>query len=230
MNCKFCDKELSKSQVYEYLRGKTKGCCSRSCGNLIVHYKSLADKPKYTSDNRLLFKNTCFVCKSEFESVVKNQKTCGLKCSGVISSNRMKKNNPMKSITIKQKVSDTLKRIGHKPNILGGNGRGNTVYQELLFNSLIEIHKSFKCEYVFNTKKYNQDKQYSNHYKIDIASDLLMIAIEVDGTSHSSLKIKQCDKKKEQVLTLAGWRVLRFSNSMIKNQLMNCVLMVSSMM
>lgn len=230
MNCKFCNKQLTTSQVYQYLRGKSKGYCSRSCGNLSIYYKSIENKPNYTIDNRLLFKNTCIVCKSKFESVAKNQKMCGSKCSGVIASERMKKNNPMKSQETRQKVSNTLKRIGHKPSILGGNGRGNTFYQQLLFDNLIKIDKSFSCEYIFNTKKYNQDKKYPNHYKIDIASALLMIAIEVDGPSHNSIKIKKCDKKKEDLLILAGWRVLRLSNLQIKKELQNCVLMVSSMM
>lgn len=229
MNCKFCNKKLTELQVYEYLRGKTKGNCSIQCGNLSIHYESVLDVPNYTNDNRILFTNKCIVCGNEFKSTAKKQKTCNAKCSGRLSSIRMKENNPMKSLETRNKVSNTLKRIGHKPIIRGGNGRGNTVEQQLLYDELIKVNESFICEYIFNTKKYNQDKQYPSHYKIDIASALLMIAIEVDGPSHNSIKMKKCDKKKENLLNLAGWRVLRLSNLQIKKELQNCVLMVSSM-
>ena len=98
MSCKFCNKELTDSQVYEYLRGKTKGYCSRSCGNLAVYYESVLYIPKYKFRNRLLFTNECIVCGSKFESTVKKQKTCNFKCAGKLSSIRMKDNNPMKSL------------------------------------------------------------------------------------------------------------------------------------
>lgn len=228
MNCKFCNKPLKDSQVYEYLRGKTKGYCSRACGNLSIHYNSISDLPKYIN-NRKIFKNKCSVCDSIFESVTKNQKTCSLKCSGVLSSIRMTDKNPMHKKETRDKVSDALKRIGHKPMKQGGNGRGNTKEQQLLYDELIKINKSFVCEYIFKTKGFNEEKIYPNHYKIDIASEEFMLAIEIDGQSHNSLKVKQWDKKKTDLLISQGWKVLRLSNSQIQKELKNCVQVVMSM-
>ena len=228
MNCKFCDKLLNDAQVYQYLRGKTKGYCSRSCGNLSIHYKNINEKPKYVR-RRKIFKGNCIVCNLEFESTVKNQKLCGLKCAGVLSSKRMTDKNPMLNKETRNKVSETLKRIGHKPIKQGGNGRGNTTEQQLLYDELIKINESFVCEYIFKTKGFNKDKIYPNHYKIDIASEELMLAIEIDGTSHNSLKVKECDKKKTNLLISQGWKVLRLSNSQIQKELKNCAQVVMSM-
>jgi len=228
MNCKFCNKTLNNAQVYDYLRGRTKGYCSRSCGNLAIHYTDINNKPKYIR-KRKIFNGNCIVCNSEFESTVKNQKTCNLKCAGALSSIRMTEKNPMLNKETRDKVSDTLKKIGHKPIKQGGNGRGNTTEQQLLYEELIKINKSFVCEYIFKTKGLNEEKIYPTHYKIDIASKELMLAIEVDGVSHNSLKVRECDKKKTNLLLSQGWKVLRLSNSQIQKELQNCVQVVMSM-
>lgn len=232
MNCKFCNKPLNNVQVYEYLRGKTKGFCSRICGSLSIYYEDAIKKPKYIIKNgrkRKIFNGNCIVCKLEFESTVKNQKTCNVKCAGVLSSKRMIDENPMHKKEIREKVSNTLKIIGHKPLIRGGNGKGNTTEQQLLYNELVKINKSFVCEYVFKTKGLNAKKIYPTHYKIDIASKELMLAIEIDGRSHNSNKVKEWDKKKTNLLTSQGWRVLRLSNLQIQKELKNCVQVVMSM-
>jgi len=232
MNCKFCSKPLNNSQVYQHLRGKSKGFCSRFCAILSFHYKDAINKPNYIIKNgkkRKLFNGNCIVCKSKFESTVKNQKTCNAKCAGVLSSKRMTDKNPMLSKEVRDKVSDTLKIINHKPIKQGGNGRGNTVEQQLLYDELIKINKSFVCEYIFKTKEFNLNKIYPNHYKIDIASKELMLAIEVDGRTHNNNKVKECDKKKTNLLISQGWRVLRLSNLQIQKELMNCVQVAMSM-
>jgi len=232
MNCKFCNKTLRDIQVYDYLRGRTKGFCSRSCSNLSLHYKNANSQPKYKitkGRKSKLFNGTCIVCKSNFESTVSNQKICNLKCAGVLSSIRMTKKNPMHNLDTRQKVSNTLKKIGHKPIIQGGDGRGNTLPQQLLYDELIKINESFVCEYVFRTKDFNSEKIYPNHYKIDIGSKELMLAIEVDGNTHNTTKIKECDRKKTELLVSQGWKVLRLSNSQIQKELENCVQAVMSM-
>lgn len=229
MNCKFCNKELTKAQIYEFIRGKSKGNCSRICGNLARHYNDISERPKYTARRRKIFGNTCKVCGEYFESTVKYQKMCGLKCSGVIAAERMRENNPMKSQETRQKASDTLKRIGHKPIVLGGNGRGATKFQQILFDQLTAIDDSFELEVIEKTSEYAKQFRAPNHYKIDIASRKNMIAIEVDGFSHNSNKIKECDERKTVLLNLKGWKVLRLSNSQIEKELANCVQMVMSM-
>lgn len=229
MNCLFCNKPLSKAQIYEYERGKSKGTCSRKCGGLLHNYGNINNLPKYNDDKRILYLKTCIVCKNKFETTVKSQGCCNQKCGGVLTSIRMTLKNPMINKETRLKVSKTLKKIKHKPKIQGGNGRGNTKYQELLLNKLNKIDNSFLTEFIFKTKEYNKDKIYPYHYKIDIASELHKIAIEIDGLSHRCLKIKECDKKKEKLLSLAGWKVLRFTNSQIQKELEICVQMVMSM-
>lgn len=229
MNCKFCNKELTKTQVYDVLRGRNSGSCSRACGILGIHYKNISEKPKYTVRRRKIFKNTCDVCGIDFENTVKNQKTCGVKCAGVLSSKRMFENNPMKDVSTRIKVSETLKSMGYKPKIQGGNGRGATKFQQILFDQLIAVDDSFELEAIEKTGEYAKQFRAPNHYKIDIASRKNMIAIEVDGFSHNSNKIKECDERKTILLNLKGWKVLRLSNSQIEKELANCVQMVMSM-
>ena len=141
----------------------------------------------------------------------------------------MSRYNPMKDAKTRNKVSKTLKKIKHKPKVQGGNGRGPTEYENLLLKELLKIDKSFVGNLVEVTSAYKKDYNCPNHYKIDIASKAHMIAIEVDGSSHSSLKVKECDKRKDQVLSLIGWRVLRLSNDQIEKELKNCVQMALSM-
>jgi predicted nucleic acid-binding Zn ribbon protein len=224
MKCHFCEKELNDSQKYEVLRGKAKGFCSKKCSQLMYAYKS---KENYINST----KRTCIVCNTDFYFPPHRKQTiCSPKCAGKISSERMKLKNPMSNEDTRIKVSETLKKIKHKPFVMGGNGRCATVPQLSLYNELTKINDSFCMEYIERLGKENILKyKCPNHYKIDIASGVLKIAIEVDGPSHNSIKIKECDKKKEMILSSRGWKVLRFTNSQIMNELQNCVQTVMSM-
>lgn len=154
---------------------------------------------------------------------------CSLKCAGVLSSERMKKNNPMKNKETRDKVSRTLKKIGHKPPIRGGNGTGMTEPQRILLNELNKQDESFRDEVVVKTMPYTHEFKSPYGYKVDIGSRKHKLAIEVDGSSHNTLKRIKCDKKKTEVLNLKGWRVLRFTNQQIMKSKMDCVQKVLSM-
>ena len=52
-------------------------------------------------------------------------------------------------------------------------------------------------------------------YKVDIALPEHRLAIEVDGRSHDTKRVKASDRKMEAVLSSLGWKVLRFSNAAI---------------
>ena len=91
---------------------------------------------------------TCCECGAEFEATgyrrsrwLKGERTyCGVGCSNAYrarvssetmaatnrkyASARMTERNPMHREEIRQKVSDSLQRIGHRPKQRGGNGRG----------------------------------------------------------------------------------------------------------
>jgi len=130
-----------------------------------------------------------------------------------LSSNRMKKNNPMFKKETRDKMSNTLKYIGHKPRIQGGNGKEMPVSQRVL---LVALGKGWYAEHVVLTKGI-MDSPYN--YKIDIANPKKMIAIEVDGRSHCLLKRQEQDRKKEKILKKLGWIVLRFKNEEVMSNL-----------
>ena len=224
MNCKWCDKQLTDSQVYSYLRGKSKGnSCSSKCSMMILNYTT---KENYYK----IHQSICVVCDSTF---LRNTSSSGLVCStgcqGVLSSVRMKVNNPMFKEEFRLKASLKQKEIKHKPFIQGGNGRSATVQQLKLYNELIKYDNSFEMELIEKTNPYTEQFNSPRHYKIDVASRIHKLAIEVDGSSHNSLKVKECDNRKDKLLSLKGWKVLRLSNSQIDNELQNCVQTVLSM-
>ena len=141
-------------------------------------------------------------------------------------SKRMKENNPMSNPDTRQKVSKTLKNMNWKPPVHCGNGHGLTIPQTLLLKEL----EGFLPEYVVKTGYSQKDSHgYPTCYKIDLANPELMIAVEVDGYSHCSLKNQERDRKKENFLISKGWKVFRFKNKEILESLNLCVQKVKSM-
>lgn len=125
------------------------------------------------------------------------------------ASARMKTNNPMHRGDAKERMTATIKAIGHKPKSRGGNGK-ITASQKLLADALITYSPIMELSIPTTAKRGNADG-YSTHYKIDIALPYDMIAIEVDGNSHSG-KQKERDERKTRFLNSLGWDVMRVSN------------------
>ena len=69
---------------------------------------------------------------------------------------------------------------------------------------------------------------YPTCYKMDIGCPSLMLSIEVDGGSHTALKVQERDMKKTALLTSFGWTVLRFSNKEVLNGLGQCMEVIES--
>jgi hypothetical protein len=136
----------------------------------------------------------------------------------------MKAKNPMRDPEVRAKMSETHKRIGHKPKFQGGNGRGPTEPQQRLAKAL-----GWPMEIAIRTLK-KRGSGYPTSYKVDIADGANMIAIEVDGGSHLSLKGQAMDAKKTELLSSLGWTVLRFSNQEVMERLEECVQTVMSTM
>lgn len=189
----------------------------------------------------------CFWCNTIIENPTKSQKDhfklskhmyCSKECSTMYrkkissitmsntnkkyASNRMKINNPMNSPIIRKKVSETLKNIGHKPIIQGGNGRGLTIPQAILLNKLISLGILCVAEQPICTKT-KRHQGYPPCYKVDIAILNKMIAIEIDGVSHNTITRQQLDIKKDQFLKSIGWTIIRFKNLQVMNNLDNCL-------
>ncbi len=121
---------------------------------------------------------------------------------------------PMLNPESRAKVSETLKRRGHKPRLQGGNGRPMSVPQALLLDAL---GTEWQSEVVVATG--TKGNGVPSHWKIDIAHPARMLAVEVDGGSHSSRKVMERDARKDAFLASRGWTVLRFTNQEVLSSL-----------
>lgn len=136
-------------------------------------------------------------------------------------SRRMTEHNPMSDPETRARQSATLRAIGHRPPVQGGNGRGLTEPQRLLSEAL-----GWPTEVIVPTGQ--RGRGLPTHFKLDIANPELMIAVEIDGGSHNSLVVRERDQRKDAFLTGAGWTVLRFSNREAMADTAACVRTVMS--
>lgn len=135
------------------------------------------------------------------------------------ASERMRARNPMSREDVRARVSATLRAIGHRPKTRGGNGM-LTEPQKALAEAL-----GWQCEVAVSCPRLEGRPTV---YKVDVANPDSKIAIEVDGPSHSALKVKAADRRKEEFLRSCGWSVFRFSNQEVTERLADCVRTVLS--
>lgn len=168
---------------------------------------------------RICFKGVCdcgTIKVFDKNSVVSNRtKSCGC-LNSKLSSQRMKKRNPMWMPGIKEKSIATNKALGTRPIIRGGNGQEMPIPQRVLLTAL---GNGWYAEHTIATHLRKLKNGYPTCYKIDIANPKKMIGIEVDGGSHQLLKRKEQDKKKTLFLEKLGWKILRFKNEEIMSNL-----------
>lgn len=126
------------------------------------------------------------------------------------SNKRIAELKPSLNTEVAQKVSETLRRKGHKPSERGGNGRPMTVPQVTLLELL---GSEWTPELAVTTGGGYQP----HHYKIDLAHAVLKVAVEIDGPSHNSPSRRAADKRKDEWLRAHGWTVLRYSNQTVLN-------------
>lgn len=146
------------------------------------------------------------------------RKTCSAKCRAkrssvtmahtntIHASARMKTNNPMHRGDNRERATATLRAMGHKPHIRGGNGTGATAAERAISEAL-----GWPTNVVVATNM-KRGSGYPGHYKIDVGNRELKVGIEVDGSSHQVLARKAQDRKKEDFLRGLGWIILRVSN------------------
>jgi very-short-patch-repair endonuclease len=72
-------------------------------------------------------------------------------------------------------------------------------------------------------------------YIVDFYCHELMLIIEVDGEIHSLKEIRDYDKKREKILTINGYHLIRLSNLEIETEtdsaitkIKSCIKMISS--
>lgn len=112
--------------------------------------------------------------------------------------------------TTKAKLSAVHKLSGHKPKILGGNGRTNQhemMAQEMLPATWIPQHPILTNQ--------PRGSGYPSCYKADFANVRLKKILEIDGNSHTSRK--HLDAKRDTFLASLGWSVYRVTNSEIQS-------------
>jgi len=120
--------------------------------------------------------------------------------------------NPIYKPEVRRKAEMALRLRGYK-ELHGGNGQPIPLPQQILAAVL-----GWQTEYPVPVSSCKM----ANHptcYKIDIADPILKIGIEVDGESHRALRVKQADRKKDIYLASQGWRILRFRNKKVLQQL-----------
>jgi len=226
-----CYNEITKQQEYKEIKNWFKIVNNKKLLKISIKSKNTYIKNKdrryYTSyltctENHKIFTyNRGYVYASDLikGDLVQYETSCIKTNKYKITSNGKKTlSNLMKT----DNKSLILSNIGSKINkskelfnsIKGGNGRGLTIPQEILFNRIskdnwesemvVTIPKDLKLKY--NTP---------NNYKVDIGSHLYKIAIEIDGESHNNSSSKIRDKKKSDVLEELGYKVIRFTNKEI---------------
>mgnify|MGYP000867261267 CR=1 FL=1 len=117
----------------------------------------------------------------------------------------------------REKMAKSLKRIGHGPNIRGGNGTGPTICEAALAEAL-----GASLNLIVMTKM-KRGTGFPSHYKIDLGFVDLRLGIEVDGGSHNAMERRQQDAKKQEFLESIGWTLLRFTNREVTEDLAACV-------
>lgn len=129
--------------------------------------------------------------------------------------------NPFRHPEVRRKAHAALREQGYA-HLNGGNGKAISIPQKLLAARL-----GWQTECVVLTMK-KRGEGYPPAYKIDIADPVLKIGIEVDGHSHSLEKVKIKDRKKDDFLTSLGWKIFRFKNKEVLEDLEGVVKTIMS--
>ena len=130
-----------------------------------------------------------------------------------LASARMAQNNPSKKAEVREKISQTLKRISHAPHQRGGNGKGITYAESLLVSVLYDL--GFVWNVVVKTGAPRGNGVYPPCYKLDVGNFLEKVGVEADGGSHGALARQNQDLKKDNFLSGLGWKVFRYTNQEI---------------
>jgi hypothetical protein len=124
--------------------------------------------------------------------------------------------NPMANPASREKMRSSIIRLirqgvlvpyGGRPY---GNGRSPTPAEARLLAAFPQM----RHEFIVPTGM-GRGSGYPTHYKIDIADPVRRIAIEIDGSSHSSPARRMADMRKSSFLTALGWKLIRLSSRQV---------------
>lgn len=138
---------------------------------------------------------------------------------------RMTNNNPSKQRDVVNKINNTKivnNTIGFKNDQKcnrGGNGKISPI-ESLVYDFLENLN--FKYNYSICMKELRAlepNRHFATNYKPDFTNLNKKICIELDGQTHNSNIGRERDSKKEYALNWYGYKVLRYSNDYVKNNL-----------
>lgn len=92
----------------------------------------------------------------------------------------------------------------------GGNGTGPSRHEASVGAAL---------GWPTNTRVTVGDGERPYHYEIDVANVTLKIGVELDGRSHNYPDRQKQDRRKETRLAALGWRIIRFTNEEVDEDL-----------
>lgn len=131
--------------------------------------------------------------------------------------------NPMHDPEVVKRVSNTLRAMGHRPAVRGGNGTGPTECESLLLAALEQADPHGKWVLGFAIacgaslpRGERRASGLPTCFKPDITDPVRKIAIEVDGNSHKLKTRKEQDARKTAFLQSRGWSVFRAENADVK--------------
>ncbi len=210
--CVVCRSEFRPSRKESCNQWAKRLFCSGACSG------EARRKPKQAKERQdpwkggreLIARKTCVVCGAIFrpragapECEWEKRATCSKGCAPAAIR------NPMKQKEVREKVSEALRAIGHRPPVRGGNGKPLTGPQVALLDIL---GAEWEAEHVVPVGRPRR-QGWPTNYKIDLANKDLMIAIEVDGSSHSAIDRRKADARKDNFLKSCGWNVYRVTNA-----------------
>ena len=60
-------------------------------------------------------------------------------------------------------------------------------------------------------------------YQYDFAFPKQKIDVEIDGGTHLNEKVKKIDERRDEFSRQSGWKVIRFTASQVKQNVINCI-------
>ena len=171
---------------------------------------------------------TCKICSKNFEAPYRHKKCCSKKCRSESARITMIETNK-KFASSRQRINNSMWKQGALENMIktkckngtfrqppkkqGGNGRILPLPVRILNEKL-----RWKTTYIVRT---GLKTPYPYHYKLEIANEEKKICIEVDGPCNYSRKEES--KRKQDFLESLEWKVLRFKNKEILENLNGCI-------
>lgn len=139
----------------------------------------------------------------------------------------MKNNNPSKNTDVKEKIKQSCKKhntvgfTNSRAKNRGGNGK-HSLTEDLIYDFMVDIGFEYnKAITTSEIRKLQPDKHFAYNYKPDFVNERKKICIEIDGESHKGDRGRALDIKKETALNYYGYKVFHYTNSYIKNNLLD---------